>query len=378
MARRFWTIAAVTLGALAPADTMAEGHPQPGAGVPPGAGACGDGIIEYSFGEQCDDGNAVAGDGCSPHCAVEAALVNRMDAAVAVGASSQNFEAGASGFDCLAADDFAVPQSDGVWEIARVFVAGDQANAQAQMASANLRFYAKDGTMPGAAISADVAGTRCEYLAVVPSQNDGSLMIDLPHPCRLAAGEYFVSAQANQDMDPNHQWYWSRRADIVGDESAWQNPLDGWSSGCTSWEALGSCINLPPGDLMFALDGVVPRCGDGARQAYAGEECDDGNTDDGDGCNDTCQDQGGGGAGHGGAAQGGAAAGPASTGAGANHGDEDYVVHGCGCFVRGRAPSNRRWAALLVLLGAAVALRRRTFRMNTMSASTHPDPSALR
>jgi cysteine-rich repeat protein len=28
--------------------------------------ACGNGVVD--LGEQCDDGNAVAGDGCSPHC----------------------------------------------------------------------------------------------------------------------------------------------------------------------------------------------------------------------------------------------------------------------------------------------------------------------
>jgi cysteine-rich repeat protein len=30
---------------------------------------CGDG--EFAVGEACDDGNVVAGDGCSPTCAVE-------------------------------------------------------------------------------------------------------------------------------------------------------------------------------------------------------------------------------------------------------------------------------------------------------------------
>ncbi len=29
---------------------------------------CGDGLVEFQFGEQCDDGNTVAGDGCEPNC----------------------------------------------------------------------------------------------------------------------------------------------------------------------------------------------------------------------------------------------------------------------------------------------------------------------
>src|SRR3989344_5330070 len=32
---------------------------------------CGDGVIDTDFGEACDDGNAVSGDGCSAACAVE-------------------------------------------------------------------------------------------------------------------------------------------------------------------------------------------------------------------------------------------------------------------------------------------------------------------
>jgi len=33
---------------------------------------CGDGILEYSNGEQCDDGNQTSGDGCSNKCRFEA------------------------------------------------------------------------------------------------------------------------------------------------------------------------------------------------------------------------------------------------------------------------------------------------------------------
>jgi cysteine-rich repeat protein len=36
--------------------------------TPPPAPYCGDGIVTYSNGEQCDDGNTLDGDGCSAHC----------------------------------------------------------------------------------------------------------------------------------------------------------------------------------------------------------------------------------------------------------------------------------------------------------------------
>jgi len=38
---------------------------------PPPSPVCGDGILTYTNGEQCDDGNTVDGDGCSAHCFIE-------------------------------------------------------------------------------------------------------------------------------------------------------------------------------------------------------------------------------------------------------------------------------------------------------------------
>jgi TonB family protein len=38
---------------------------------------CGNGKVEA--GEQCDDGNTVAGDDCSPHCLTESEMVNSKD-----------------------------------------------------------------------------------------------------------------------------------------------------------------------------------------------------------------------------------------------------------------------------------------------------------
>jgi cysteine-rich repeat protein len=32
---------------------------------------CGDGILDEEFGEECDDGNVVIGDGCSRKCKIE-------------------------------------------------------------------------------------------------------------------------------------------------------------------------------------------------------------------------------------------------------------------------------------------------------------------
>ncbi len=39
--------------------------------TPPPAPVCGDGVLTYTNGEQCDDGNTIDGDGCSAHCFIE-------------------------------------------------------------------------------------------------------------------------------------------------------------------------------------------------------------------------------------------------------------------------------------------------------------------
>ncbi len=39
-----------------------------------GSMTCGDGVLQASCGEECDDGNAIAGDGCSPTCLIEGPL----------------------------------------------------------------------------------------------------------------------------------------------------------------------------------------------------------------------------------------------------------------------------------------------------------------
>lgn len=38
---------------------------------PPTRAECGDGILDAEFGEQCDDGNVIAGDGCNASCQTE-------------------------------------------------------------------------------------------------------------------------------------------------------------------------------------------------------------------------------------------------------------------------------------------------------------------
>ena len=48
-----------------------KGPPSPPLHYSYGQGFCGDGIVEYSSGEECDDGNVRDSDGCNMQCKKE-------------------------------------------------------------------------------------------------------------------------------------------------------------------------------------------------------------------------------------------------------------------------------------------------------------------
>ena len=98
-----------------------------------------------------------------------------------------------------------------------------------------------------------------------------------------------------------------------------------------------------------------------------GEECDDGNTTAGDGCDASCQKEssttstgGSGGSGASGGSGGSGASGGAGGGAGsgANGGDGAGASGGCGCEVAGSSGGSRG-LLFLMLAFPALALRRR-------------------
>ena len=48
-----------------------EGRPSPPLLYSPEQGFCGDGIVDHSIGEECDDGNVRDADGCNMQCKKE-------------------------------------------------------------------------------------------------------------------------------------------------------------------------------------------------------------------------------------------------------------------------------------------------------------------
>ncbi len=113
-------------------------------------------------------------------------------------------------------------------------------------------------------------------------------------------------------------------------------------------------------------------CGDGDLNVLAGEQCDDSNTDPGDGCSPLCQteavESGGGGAGGGTAEGGGVSSGGtggtgAAGGAGGSGGGDIPVPEGCACSTPSRSGEDRASLLALAIAVAAYGTRRRLARL---------------
>ena len=178
--------------------------------------------------------------------ALAVTLYDQLDNDSADGVTSQNFEADFDSFDAQAADDFVIPAGE-TWSITDLTIPGVGAGG---MPSANVWFHANSGTLPGAV----------EYtaLSVVPVDTFGDLAITLPVPAVLGPGTHWVSVQANVDF-AGGQWFWSSRTVQANSESAWQNPGDGFGTGCTTWSARGTTCGITPSfpDHLFALQGDI-------------------------------------------------------------------------------------------------------------------------
>ena len=181
-----------------------------------------------------------------------AVLYDQTDNAGTNGFPSQNFEAINNAYDNAGADDFTVPITDGVWSIEAVDILGSYSGL-GPLASVDVVFYADDAGLPGTAV----------YTAtnIIPlSDVGGDISVALPSPAVLSAGNYWISVVGNMDFSPSGQWFWSTRSTQSGNAYAWQNPLNGFGTGCTIWNYGASGCGVGGGiepDALFRLSGFV-------------------------------------------------------------------------------------------------------------------------
>ncbi len=188
---------------------------------------------------------------------VSAILYDQTDNPFGNGAPDQDFEAAFDAYDAFIADDFVVPGGR-TWSIDQVITVGTTGGPANTV---NVWFYPDNGGMPGATAA-------CTYTGLTTfAETAGSFVVDLPTPCDLSSGTYWMAFQTQQDFGTSGQHFFSNRTTVSGNEAMWQNPGDGFGSGCTSWAPAGTVCGVgggdpsTPYDFLFALGGqsIVPQ-----------------------------------------------------------------------------------------------------------------------
>jgi hypothetical protein len=151
-----------------------------------------------------------------------------------LGIGSQKFESVMAAFDSQAADDFVLTAGVGANYINGVRVMGEYSAGGGPASSFNVYFYLNgSGNLPGAQVHAfenlSYTGTPPDFVICLPLFS-------------LAPGTYWVSVQANQDLNPSGQWFWHNRRVQSNAGAAWQNPGDGYGTGCITWNRKSACM----------------------------------------------------------------------------------------------------------------------------------------
>jgi len=163
-----------------------------------------------------------------------------------IGIVSQNFEAANDIYDSQGADNFKLAA---VCKVKTVVTAGSYFGV-VPSASYNVTFYKNASGLPGAVIKTqlnrpytDVSGT-------------GNVTVKLGrHGPSLGAHRYWVSVQANLDFSTGGQWGWNTNNTVRGAGSVWQNPGNGFSTGCTTYTTTTTCIPAGEGgDFAFSIN----------------------------------------------------------------------------------------------------------------------------
>ncbi|MBK6514128.1 MAG: DUF4215 domain-containing protein [Polyangiaceae bacterium] len=216
-----------------------------------GAGAeCGDGVVDD--GEDCDDGNTSADDGCSPACAVDVGFECTGEPSVCSALCGDGIIAGSE--EC---DDENIAANDGCDATCGVETGYDCVGEPSICAT-----DCGDGILAGDEECDDnnaVAGDGCDLLCVVESGYD---CVGEPSDCSGTCGDGVIAVGEEE-------------CDDAGTTAG-----DGCDATCQT-ELGWSCMDEP--------STCTTNCGDGT--VAGAEGCDDGDNTDGDGCSAACAEE---------------------------------------------------------------------------------------
>ncbi|MDH3268073.1 MAG: T9SS type A sorting domain-containing protein [Ignavibacteria bacterium] len=166
--------------------------------------------------------------------------------------SSQDFGVANDIYDAQIADDFT---ATGDWTITDVVVNGSY-SLSGPADGFNIFFYSDAAGIPGTEVYSEMSA---------PYVFDGVSLftITMVTPAVLPAGDYWVSVQCRMDFSPGGQWYFQQVNGAFGNVAQFQNPLDGFGSGCLTWASIQTCIAAIGTDQSFALLGTAGGGGSG-------------------------------------------------------------------------------------------------------------------
>lgn len=247
-------------------------------------GACGDGTTDPT--EQCDDGNVLNGDGCSSKCRV---------VTVVPGGTSSGIQNGK--FDSNT-DPWLKSQATGVALTRELLDANGSASSGSLGVSNTVNIPAS-----GAALVTNAA-TQC--LPAAPGAERaliGKAYIGVDQPASTRAGawvRFFASSGCSGAMllpvelsDTAERGAW---VDIGGSFT-----VPAGAGSMLIWLKATKSYDSPAALVLYDDIGIVgpggieeppePQCGDGELQLDLGEDCDDDNVVDGDGCSRFCRNE---------------------------------------------------------------------------------------
>lgn len=71
--------------------------------------------------------------------------------------------------------------------------------------------------------------------------------------CGKLKGKFWLVGQVDQDFATQGQWFWATTDNQLLTDDLWQNPGNGFGTGCTTWGTLASCIGLDY-EYMFRVN----------------------------------------------------------------------------------------------------------------------------
>ncbi|MEX2595565.1 MAG: T9SS type A sorting domain-containing protein [Salibacteraceae bacterium] len=178
-------------------------------------------------------------------------LFNPIQSPTTVGLAAQDFETANDQYDCMVADDFTVPSGE-TWYLDSLYIGGQYSAGATATSGLIIHIYEDDAGDIGPLVFSDTINNNLDFYG------DGDLRPYWETPIEISSGTYWLALQARKDFGGGGgQWYWTREGSLTGYLPKWQNPNNGFGSGCTSWITSQNCapLNFTDSGHIFTMYG---------------------------------------------------------------------------------------------------------------------------